>query len=79
MTDQPAPRRTTGRLKMMMSHTWLMLIAAALACVGVGGSRIGIATQPVTLKIAVGPEGSEDARSSRPSPLTSGATGRACC
>jgi TRAP-type uncharacterized transport system substrate-binding protein len=62
MTDQPLPRRAPSRLKIMMSHTWLMLIAAGLACVGVGVIAYWIATQPLTLKIAVGPEGSEDLR-----------------
>ena len=62
MTKRSVRSPTSARLKMMMGHTWLLLIAAALACVGVAAIAYKYATQPVTLTIAVGPEGSEDAK-----------------
>ncbi len=57
------PRDSVGRrLRIMMSHTWLIVIAAVLLLAGVGGASYYFATLPTQLKIAVGPPGSEDER-----------------
>ncbi len=45
-----------------MRHTWLIGIAMLLACAGVVGIVYYFVSQPVQLKIAVGPPNSEDVR-----------------
>jgi TRAP-type uncharacterized transport system substrate-binding protein len=50
------------RLRIMMSHTWLIVIATLLLVAGIGGASYYFATLPTQLKIAVGPPGSEDER-----------------
>lgn len=61
--QQGAPRVPFGRrLRIMLSHTWLIVIAALLLVAGIGGMSYYFATLPVQLKIAVGPPGSEDER-----------------
>ena len=57
------PRDSIGRrLRIMMGHTWLIVIAILLLLAGVGGVSYYFATLPTQLKIAVGPPGSEDER-----------------
>jgi TRAP-type uncharacterized transport system substrate-binding protein len=62
MIDRPARGDLSSRLRMMLGHTWLLLTAAALVCLGVAAIAYMIANQPLTLTIAVGPESSEDVR-----------------
>jgi TRAP-type uncharacterized transport system substrate-binding protein len=60
---QDVPRDSIGRrLRIMMSHTWLIVIATLLLVAGIGGVSYYFATLPTQLKIAVGPPGSEDER-----------------
>src|SRR3954471_7263082 len=60
----PAPRRRgwARRLKIMMQHTWLIIIAACLLGGGLAAIGYHISTQPTELTIAVGPPNSEDTR-----------------
>jgi TRAP-type uncharacterized transport system substrate-binding protein len=59
----PTPRRSLGsRLKMMLGHTWLMLIALGCIAIGIGAIVYRVSTEPLWLQIAVGPEGSEDVK-----------------
>src|SRR5437899_2706077 len=48
------------RLKIMMRHTWLIVLAGTLLLAGLAVAAYQIATLPTELKIAVGPEGSDD-------------------
>jgi TRAP-type uncharacterized transport system substrate-binding protein len=50
------------RVNIMRQHTWLIVLAAALLCCGIGGVAYHIATMPEHLRIAVGPPNSEDTR-----------------
>ena len=56
------PRGWSRRFKIMMRHTWLIVIAAAMLCGGLAAIAYHIATQPTELTIAVGPPNSEDTR-----------------
>lgn len=62
MSAKSFKRSWTLRFKMMMRHTWLIVIAGLLLCTGVAAVAFHLLTQPVTLTIAVGPPNSEDAR-----------------
>ena len=46
----------------MLRHTWLVTIAGILALVGLVTAAFYYASQPTTLKVAVGPPNSEDVR-----------------
>lgn len=62
-SQRAVPRDSVGRrLRIMMGHTWLIVIATLLLLAGVGGVSYYFATLPTQLKIAVGPPGSEDER-----------------
>ncbi len=50
------------RAKIMMQHTWLIVIAVMLLCAGVIGGLYHYNTLPTQLRIAVGPPNSEDTR-----------------
>src|SRR5262245_41089262 len=52
--------RTESRTRRMLRHTWLVTIAAVLALVGVTAAAFYYASQPTTLRVAVGPPNSED-------------------
>ena len=57
------PRDSIGRrLRIMMRSAWLVGVAAVLLLAGIGAVSFYFATQPIQLKIAVGPPGSEDER-----------------
>ena len=57
------PRDSIGRrLRIMMRSAWLVGVAAVLLLAGIGVVSFYFATQPIQLKIAVGPPGSEDER-----------------
>src|SRR5687767_1237722 len=59
----PTPQRSLGsRVKMMLGHTWLMLIALGCIAIGIGAIVYRVSTEPLWLQIAVGPEGSEDVK-----------------
>ena len=72
ITNPPAgPFRLVGRhriawrrrLRLMMQHTWLIVIALVLLCAGVGGAIYHVSPQPPThLRMAVGPPSGEDTR-----------------
>ncbi len=50
------------RAKIMMQHTWLLVIAVVLLCAGVIGGLYYYNTLPTQLRIAVGPPNNEDTR-----------------
>src|SRR5262245_54420477 len=52
----------TRRFRMMMRHTWLVIIALVLMAAGLAGVGYYFSSQPVQLRIAVGPPNSEDVR-----------------
>ena len=62
MSTQSFKRGWIRRFKLMMRHTWLIIIAGALLCAGAAALAFYFISQPVTLTIAVGPPSSEDAR-----------------
>ncbi len=62
MSPQSLKRSWSLRFKMMMRHTWLIVMAGLLLCAGVGAAAYHFMSQPTTLTIAVGPPNSEDAR-----------------
>src|SRR5262245_23537508 len=49
-----------SRFQRMMRHTWLVVIAATLAAVGLGAVGFYYANRPTTLTTAVGPPNSDD-------------------
>src|ERR1700712_2676972 len=62
MSPAPRPRGLARRLKIMMQHTWLLIIAACLLGGGLAAIAYHISTEPTELTIAVGPPNSEDTR-----------------
>jgi TRAP-type uncharacterized transport system substrate-binding protein len=65
--EQPAtPRAQIGtsssRIRIMMRHTSLVILAVLLLCGGLAAVAYHFANQPTELKVAVGPPNSEDAR-----------------
>ena len=50
------------RAKIMMQHTWLLVIAVMLLCSGIAGGLYYYTTLPTQLRIAVGPPNNEDTR-----------------
>ncbi len=62
MSPDARPRGLSRRVKIMLRHTWLMIIAAALLCGGAGTVAYLLSNQPTELTIAVGPPNSEDTR-----------------
>src|SRR5262245_25836268 len=65
--EQPAAETApfdgvTRRIKIMLQHTSLVVLAALLLCGGLAAVAYHFANQPTELKIAVGPPNSEDAR-----------------
>jgi TRAP-type uncharacterized transport system substrate-binding protein len=50
------------RFRLMMQHTGLIVVAIALLCGGVAALAYHYSAQPTELKIAVGPQSSDDAR-----------------
>ena len=50
------------RTRIMMRHTWLISVALVMLCAGVGAVVYYFMSQPQTLRFAVGPANSEDAR-----------------
>src|SRR4051812_20514167 len=62
MSPKARPRGWSRRFKIMMRHTWLIVIAAAMLCGGLATIAYLISTQPTELTIAVGPPNSEDTR-----------------
>jgi TRAP-type uncharacterized transport system substrate-binding protein len=60
--DRSAPHPAGSRLKMMLGHTWLMVIALACIGLGIGAIVYRIANAPLTLQIAVGPKDSDDVK-----------------
>ena len=50
------------RLRMLLRHVWLLMIASVLAISGTAAVAYYVASQPTRLKIAVGPPDSEDVR-----------------
>jgi TRAP-type uncharacterized transport system substrate-binding protein len=62
MSPAPRPRGWRRRLKIMMQHTWLIIVAACLLGGGLAAIAYHISTEPTELTIAVGPPNSEDTR-----------------
>src|SRR3954468_1289141 len=62
MGPKARPRGLSRRFKMMMRHTWLIVIAAPMRCGGLAAIGYHLSTQPTELTIAVGPPNSEDTR-----------------
>ena len=62
MSPDARPRGLSRRLRIMLRHTWLMIIMAALLCGGAAAVVYLLLNQPTELTIAVGPPNSEDAR-----------------
>jgi TRAP-type uncharacterized transport system substrate-binding protein len=62
MSPDARPRGLSRRVRIMLRHTWLMIIAAALLCGGAGTVVYLLLNQPTELTIAVGPPNSEDTR-----------------
>ena len=62
MSPDARPRGLSRRVRIMLRHTWLMIIAAALLCGGAGTVAYLLLNQPTELTIAVGPPNSEDTR-----------------
>ncbi len=62
MSAPPRPRGLARRLKIMMQHTWLIIVAACLLGGGLAAIAYLISNQPTELTIAVGPPNSEDTR-----------------
>ena len=62
MSDDTFIGGLDGRLRMMLRHTWLLGIAGALLLIGLAAATAYVVTRPTTLKIAVGPPGSDDVR-----------------
>src|SRR3954468_13137574 len=62
MGPKARPRGLSRRFKMMMRHTWLIVIAAPMRCGGLAAIAYHLSTQPTELTIAVGPPNSEDTR-----------------
>ena len=56
------PRGLSRRFRIMLRHTWLMIVAVALLCGGAGTVVYLVLNQPTELTIAVGPPNSEDTR-----------------
>jgi TRAP-type uncharacterized transport system substrate-binding protein len=54
--------RIESRTRLMLRHTWLVTIGGGLALVGLGAAAFYFASQPTTLRIAVGPPNSDDLR-----------------
>src|SRR5215216_3137489 len=54
--------RVESRTRLMLRHTWLVVLAGGLALVGLGAAAFYFASQPTTLRVAVGPPNSEDLR-----------------
>jgi TRAP-type uncharacterized transport system substrate-binding protein len=50
------------RIRIMMQHTWLIVIAVLLLCAGLVGAVYYYNTLPTQLRIAVGPPNNEDTR-----------------
>ena len=46
----------------MLRHTWMVVIAALLALIGLGAAAFYFEAQPTILRVAVGPPNSEDVR-----------------
>ena len=62
MSPQSLKRSWLQRFKMMIRHTWLIVIASLLLCAGLAAAAYQYMSQPTTLTIAVGPPNSEDAK-----------------
>lgn len=62
MSTNAVKTRWTDRIKLMVRHTWLVVIAVVLLSAGLGAVGFYIYTLPTQLKIAVGPPNSEDVR-----------------
>src|SRR5260221_534815 len=62
MSPDARPRGLSRRLRIMLRHTWLMIVAVALLCGGAGTVVYLLSNQPTELTIAVGPPNSEDVR-----------------
>src|SRR5258706_7513399 len=62
MSPDARPRGLSRRLRIMLRHTWLMIVAVALLCGGAGTVVYLLLNQPTELTIAVGPPNSEDVR-----------------
>jgi TRAP-type uncharacterized transport system substrate-binding protein len=62
MIQKVRPRGWSRRVKIMMRHTWLIVIASCLLGGGLAAIAYHISTQPTELTIAVGPPNSEDTR-----------------
>jgi uncharacterized membrane protein YdfJ with MMPL/SSD domain len=56
------PRGWRRRFKIMLQHTWLIIVVVCLLAGGLSVIAYHIATQPTELTIAVGPPNSEDTR-----------------
>lgn len=62
MSAQQVTRPKLGRVRLMLRHTRLIVVAAVLLCAGLGAVSFYLSSLPTQLKIAVGPPGSEDER-----------------
>jgi TRAP-type uncharacterized transport system substrate-binding protein len=62
MSPDARPRGLSRRVRIMLRHTWLLIVAAALLCGGAGTVVYLLLNQPTELTIAVGPPNSEDVR-----------------
>jgi TRAP transporter TAXI family solute receptor len=62
MSFQGVDKRVEGRMRRMLRHTWLVVIAAVLASIGLGALAFHYANRPTTLIAAVGPPNSDDVR-----------------
>src|SRR5262245_41046538 len=60
--DLQGEHRLESRTRLMLRHTWLVMIAGILALVGFGAAAFYSLSRPTTLRVAVGPPNSEDVR-----------------
>jgi TRAP-type uncharacterized transport system substrate-binding protein len=62
MNVQGIEANVEGRFRRMLRHTWLVVIAAILATIGLGALAVNYANRPTTLIAAVGPPNSDDVK-----------------
>jgi TRAP-type uncharacterized transport system substrate-binding protein len=62
MSTESIEAKAESRFRRMLRHTWLVVIAAMLATIGLGALAFHYANRPTTLTAAVGPPNSDDVK-----------------